>query len=969
MAKRSRHRLKKKPAEDAAGQKRLFARAVAGKPGQGRASTVECLGLTFKDDAARREHFLAKLSGKLSGQGIRSQPDFPVAEDEDILKLSDPPYYTACPNPFLEDFVRQLQGAGERDEPYHREPFAVDVSEGKTDRLYRAHTYHTKVPHLAIVPSILHYTKPGDVVLDGFCGSGMTGVAAQWCGTAPGDFRRALEAKWALEGRQAPEWGIRYAVLGDLSPAATFIAANYNIPFDVAAFAEAARQLLRAARADIGWMYETLHKDGKTRGRINYTVWSEVFTCPVCSGEVVFVAEALDEETNKTRSQFPCPHCSTELNKDTLQRCFEMLVDPASGKPWKRIRLRPVLINYRVGESRYEKVPDDSDLRTLSRIADLPLPPEVPTTSFPIDEMYHGSRLAPKGFTAIHHMFLPRPAQALAVLWRKASAVADPRLRSSLLFLVEQAIIGMSVLNRYSPSHYSQVGRALTGVYYVASQHSEVSPWYILDGKLKRIVSAFEHEPWTPGAAAVTTGDCGSLPLPDKCVDYVFTDPPFGENIGYADLNLIVESWHRVLTRVEPEAIVDAPKGKGILDYQHLMQRCFEEYRRVLKPGRWMTVVFHNSKNAVWNAIQEAMLAAGFVVADVRTLDKQQGSYRQVTSTAVKQDLVISAYKPNDELEVRFKLEAGTEEGVWDFVRAHLRQLPVFVSKNGRVEAVAERQSFLLFDRMVAFHVQRGVTVPLSATEFYAGLDQRLPERDGMYFLPEQAAQYDKKRMTVKEVEQLQLFVTDEASAIQWLRQQLKQKPQTSQEITPQFMRELAGWQKHEKPLELRELLEEGFLCYDGEGDVPSQIHAYLSSNWPELRKKAKGDPALRAKAKNRWYVPDPRKAQDLEKLRDRALLREFWSYLPPGYTPTKPESPGSYLPGMEPEPGPIPKGKRIKVIRMEAVRAGFKHCWQNRDYRTIIAVARRIPESVLQEDPKLLMWFDQAVTRLGDEG
>jgi hypothetical protein len=173
----------------------------------------------------------------------------------------------------------------------------------------------------------------------------------------------------------------------------------------------------------------------------------------------------------------------------------------------------------------------------------------------------------------------------------------------------------------------------------------------------------------------------------------------------------------------------------------------------------------------VWNAIQEAMLAAGFVVADVRTLDKQQGSYRQVTSTAVKQDLMVSAYKPNGGLEERFKLEAATEEGVWDFVRAHLRQLPVFVpSKDGRAEVIAERMNYLLFDRMVAFHVQRHVTVPLSASEFYAGLTQRFPERDGMYFLPEQVVEYDKKRMTVKEILQIELFVTDEPSDIQWLR-------------------------------------------------------------------------------------------------------------------------------------------------------------------------------------------------------
>jgi len=404
-----------------------------------------------------------------------------------------------------------------------------------------------------------------------------------------------------------------------------------------------------------------------------------------------------------------------------------------------------------------------------------------------------------------------------------------------------------------------------------------------------------------------------------------------------------VESWHRVRTNATPEAIVDKAKKKGLPEYQHLMQRCFAEYYRVLKPGRWMTVVFHNSRNAVWNAIQEAMLWAGFVVADVRTMDKQQGSYRQVTSTAVKQDLVISAYKPNGGLEERFRLEAGAEDGVWDFVRTHLRQLPVFVSKDGQAEVIAERQNYLLFDRMVAFHVQRGVTVPLSAAEFYSGLIQRFSERDGMYFLPEQVAEYDKKRMSVPEILQLDFLVIDESSAILWLKQQLAKKPQTFQELHPQFLKEIGGWHKHEKPLELSELLEQNFLRYDGKGDVPSQIHSYLSTNYKDLRNLPKDDESLRAKAKDRWYVPDPNKAGDLEKLRDRALLKEFEEYR-------------------------TSSQKRLKVFRLEAVRAGFKKAWQERNYITIITVARKIPENILQEDPKLLMWYDQALTRIGGE-
>jgi hypothetical protein len=282
-----------------------------------------------------------------------------------------------------------------------------------------------------------------------------------------------------------------------------------------------------------------------------------------------------------------------------------------------------------------------------------------------------------------------------------------------LLFFVEQAMWTASVLNRYRPTDYSQVNQYLTGVYYVASQHAECSPWYILEGKLNRLEKPFGSPNVTSNTAIITTETTAQLDFSDNLIDYIFTDPPFGENIYYADLNFLVESWHRVFTNAESEAIVDRAKKKTLTDYQRLMQKCFEEYYRVLKPGRWMTVVFHNSRNAVWNAIQEAMLAAGFVVADVRTMDKQQGSYRQVTSTAVKQDLVISAYKPNGGLERRFHLEAGTEEGVWDFIRTHLLQLPVFVTKNGHAEVIAERQNYLLFDRMVAFHVQHGVTVPV----------------------------------------------------------------------------------------------------------------------------------------------------------------------------------------------------------------------------------------------------------------
>src|SRR5207237_9557772 len=109
------------------------------------------------------------------------------------------------------------------EERYQREPLAVDSSEGKTDPIYTAHGYHTKVPHKAIMRAILHYTEPGDIILDGFAGSGMTGVAAQMCGNPDKEFKTLVETECRDEGRNLPKWGGRKVVLNDLSPAATFI--------------------------------------------------------------------------------------------------------------------------------------------------------------------------------------------------------------------------------------------------------------------------------------------------------------------------------------------------------------------------------------------------------------------------------------------------------------------------------------------------------------------------------------------------------------------------------------------------------------------------------------------------------------------------------------------------------------------------------------------------------------------------
>ena len=908
-------------------------------------SEVECFGMTFESDEARRAHFLAKLEEKLPE--LRKRPDFPVAEDDDILRLSDPPYYTACPNPFLAEFVERHGRPYDPSVPYHREPFAVDVSEGKTDPVYVAHSYHTKVPHKAIMRYILHYTDPGDIVFDGFAGSGMTGVAAQACAAPDASFRQSVESHMP-----EVEWGSRRCVLTDLSPAATFIARGYNFsPSRLTVFKHRVGQEIRGLASAHAHLYRAGNRAG---AEFHYAVWTDVFACPHCGSQFSFWDAAVDQVAWTIATEFSCPSCDAALRKSGLERVSETYFDEALGTASSRGKYVLSIVNRSFEGARGLHSPSADDLELAKEVEQKKIPHWYPADPMlfnddgPWGQMWRAGYHA--GITHVHHFFTKRNMWSLAAVWERFAGLPDDlRLPAQYVFTGTLQISSrMSQFRFDSRKKGNTAGGIMKGALFVPSLSKEGAVPDLLERRFQAILNQYETQSlWRmdPSNVTIGTGSCAHVTCPPDSIDYVFIDPPFGANIMYSELSFLWEAWLRVFTRQDEEAIVCDFQKKVLPDYQGLMLVCLRECYRILKPGRWMTVEFHNSQNSVWNAIQEAIQGAGFVVADVRTLDKKQGSFKQLTTNAaVKQDLVISAYKPNQGLDERFKLEAGTEEGVWDFVRSHMRQLPVFVSKDGQAEVIAERQNYLLFDRMVAFHVQRGVTVPLSAAEFYKGLDQRFgPVRDAMYFLEEQGAEYDRKRMTVREVVQLELFVKDEETAIRWLRQRFTKKPETFQEVHPHFMKELGGWEKHERSLELAELLEQNFLLYDGAGDVPSQVHSYLSSNFRELRGLEKNEPALRAKAKDRWYVPDPRRAGDLEKLRDRALFREFDEYR--GTTQ-----------------------KKLKGFRLEALRSGFKRAWQERDYATIIAVARKIPDKVLQEDPKLLMWFDQALTRGGDE-
>jgi len=925
------------------------------------AGPVTCLGLTFENNEERCRHFTKKLREKLQDPEFRRIDGFPIGSDEDILNLSDPPYYTACPNPWIADFIAEWEADKITSISYHREPFAADVSEGKNDPIYNAHSYHTKVPHKAIMRYILHYTEPGDIVFDGFCGTGMTGVAAQMCGdrdvvTELGYQVKPdgviLQEETDEDGKKTwvpfSKLGVRNAVLNELSPAATSISEGYNKIFscEPSDFLKTVKNLLSEAEKELGKLYSTRLLDGR-EAKIDHVIWSDVFMCSNCTSEIVFWDEAVDIETSTINSDFKCSHCGTDVSKKKLEHAITSKFDPIVNRVRSSNKQVPVLIAASIGKEKITKRPDGNDFENLNLMESLLTKYWFPTNrmmniSDDVEKWGDKWRSGTSNFKYIHELYTSRNSIVLGFFWHWISKIRDSKLSAILRFAFTATCMRHSLMNtfRFNVSFPSNV---TLGTLYVASLAKETNFLSQFKNKcLRRILPFLSYG--NVANVCISTQSSSDLRLIEECsMDYLFFDPPFGDNLAYSELNFSWESWFKVFTKQTDEAIVSKYQSKELNEYRQLMAKCFTEAHRILKPGRWLTVEFSNTKAAVWNSIQTAITEAGFIVANVSALDKKQGSFNAVTNTtSVKQDLVISAYKPNGGFENRFQKEAQTEEGVWDFVRTHLKYLPVTKSHGVLLQMIPERDPRILFDQMVAYYVRKGYPVPISSQEFQVGLNQRFgPARDGMFFLPEQVAEYDRKRMIMGDGPvNYELWVKDEASAIEWLCKQIKGKPQTFQDIHPLFIQELSGWIKTEKSQELSTLLEQNFLRFDGNGLVPEQIHTYLSSNWKELRNLPKDDPALVAKARDRWYVPDPNKAGDLEKLREKALLKEFEEYKQ--------------------------AKKKLKVFRLEAVRAGFKRSWQERDYTTIVTVAEKIPNNVLEEDPKLLMWYDQAVTRMG---
>lgn len=665
----------------------------------------------------------------------------PVISVAEFIKKYSTPY-----NPEIDD--------------YERVSFDLGVKAGKNTPIYSAHPYHTKVPPQGIEPYIAHYTRKGDLVLDPFCGTGMTGVAALYLG--------------------------RPVLMNDLSPVARHIARGYCSPMNPQVIIEELGRILDEMRDTTKFLYTTLCDCGEL-AVITSTIWSDVFSCE-CGTVFSLWNVGVDHDTGKIRDSFRCPNltCGLELRKKDLPR-----VCSAPVVTW--------FFCNKCKTGSHETTQSEREL--IESIDKLEIPHWVPNVGFGPDREMWRAVHKEHGIDQISKFYTKRNLWASACLWERINDVHDPLIAAKLRFIFTAIAQRATKLNRLRPSG---AGDPLSGTLYIGSLTKEDNVIRSFEAKAKALCKV----PFPDGTSSflVNQGTATILPIPDECIDYIFTDPPFGSNIFYADLNLLWEAWLGELTNEKDEAVVHVKhKNKNTLpDYTRLMTDSLREMYRVLKPNRWATLIFSNSDDDVWAAIQEAAQVAGFVVRGGREFDKLQRSYKGTKGAkgeekVATKDVVLNLHKPR--VPVVQGINLKKVDDVEEFVLRELRETLLHMSLDAPLQ---ERTSEALARAVTRRVIENGYSMRGMSFNY---VEDVLVKRKGEF------ANVESRWYLVSALPNLQRIV-DVESAVVWLTTLLAKEPKRFDEINPLWQQEL-NKTRYRSPDGLATLLDTWFLKDD----------------------------------------------------------------------------------------------------------------------------------------------------------
>lgn len=503
--------------------------------------------------------------------------------------------------------------------------FKKPLPSTRSGAFFNAFSYPTKISPESIAVYIASITKPGDVILDTFSGSGSTGIAALLC-EKPTDRMLSIAEELGV----SPVWGARNAIGYEIGTYGGFASKTITNRLKEKDFKKSVNDFVKKAEEKLGQYYKATDPDGK-EGYIRHVIWTEVMTCGNCNKEITYFEAGVERNPVKFNKSVKCPYCGKVTNIDAMDFVIEEYSDFVLGQTCKRKKRIPAWIYGSTDGRNWDRAAQKEDMKLIEDM-------DVDAASITPKKIKWGE-LHRNGYhygiEYLHQFYTKRNFIVMHLLWEMTNDY-DDKVRDALrLMLLSYNASHCTLMTRVVAKKASKdfvLTGAQSGVLYISRLPVEKNILLGLIRKAKPIAEAYRLLQDCKGCFEVRNRSSQHLIEEDESIDMVFTDPPFGDFIPYAEVNQINELWLDNVTNRKDEIIISDSQNKTLDDYKEMLTEVFSEVRRVMKSTASAVVVFHAAKAEIWQAFENVLSDSLLEVQQANILDKEQASFKQVVS-------------------------------------------------------------------------------------------------------------------------------------------------------------------------------------------------------------------------------------------------------------------------------------------------------------------------------------------------
>jgi len=497
-------------------------------------------------------------------------------------------------------------------------PLISDIQSTLAETDSQMHIYWAKKPFNITAKVIQELSKPGEIVFDPFLGSGTTVI-------------EALKAK-------------RKAIGIDLNPLAIFITKAVTSPVKRSALLRAWDQVVSEARAEIEQLYVTRCPRCGKRARVLYTIYDKA---------------SLKSSGKPVKMRYVCNACGK-----------------AGSKP-----------------------PSAEDKRTISALQRKRI-----SQYYPRRPLLTNTRINVHKESRVDMFFTRRNLTALSKLFQALERTPDSQVRDLLRYTFSSSL--------RSASKMMSTGGGLSFGFWIPKKGmKEINVWYLFEKKFKQVLQLNDSMHATLGEfrcqttsfdelrgrgnILLLTQSSTSIPsIPVSSIDLIVTDPPYGDEVPYLELSELWCSWLDLPISADSYrreiVLTDSPDRpersrktlQGLELYSRLLGESLSEMYRVLKPGRFACIWFHEAELRIWSSMITAAKKAGFEYVDQTPVKARVKSFKPIVSPGgtLKGHVLVFFVKPTQEKEKRPRVMIG-ELDVEELIVSTAQQ--IIASKGG----------------------------------------------------------------------------------------------------------------------------------------------------------------------------------------------------------------------------------------------------------------------------------------------